>query len=206
MTAALIQLNWQEWIDRIPLPEPYRRWALYALAVLVAYVILRRVVGGMMRAVRRSRPPTIHPKLQKYNVDHAELDRKRRELAAGVVATSTGNRLAGFRMVRQVEAVFVEGYRTPEDAILALKAAAVERGANAILNVRTDRSVAGRCTASGDAVVVAPLVAKMPERRPQQGPRPTAPPASQSPPGPPPPPPLSESSPPPPPPPPPANA
>src|SRR5690606_5665105 len=73
-----------------------------------------------------------------------------------------------FRLVRQVEAVFVEGYRTPEDAIVALKAAAVERGANAILNVHTDRTTAGRCTASGDAVVVAPLVAKMPERRPSE--------------------------------------
>ncbi|HOB73085.1 MAG TPA: hypothetical protein PKG54_01040 [Phycisphaerae bacterium] len=193
MIAVLMQVNWQEWIDRIPLPEPYRRWGLYALAGLIAYVILRRVAGAVLRAIRRSRPATIHPKLQKYNIDHAELDRKRRELARGVVATSTGNRLAGFRMVRQVEAVFVEGYRTPEDAILALKAAAVERGGNAILNVRTDRSVAGRCTASGDAVVVAPLVAKMPQRRPQQLVQPPSPPppppVDKNPPAPPPPPP-----------------
>jgi len=41
--------------------------------------------------------------------------------------------------------------------VIALKAAAVERGANALVNVRTDRSAVGRCTASGDAVVAAPL-------------------------------------------------
>ncbi len=159
-------VDWRSWLERIPIPEPYRRYALYALAGLAALLILQRVAGAVGRAIRRSRPPTIHPKLQKYNVDSAELDRKRRELAVKVIATSTGGRLAGFRIVRQVEAVFVEGYRTPEDAIVALKAAAVERGANAVLNVQTDRTVAGRCTASGDAVVVAPMTAKMPERRP----------------------------------------
>jgi len=94
--------------------------------------------------------------LQKYNVDHSELDRQRREQARLIVATSTTTRLAGFRIVRQVEAVFVEGYRTPEEALIALKAAAADRGANAILNVHTDRTAAGRCTASGDAIIVIP--------------------------------------------------
>lgn len=187
-------IDWKAWIERIPLPDPYRRYALYALAVLIVLVMLRRVSRVIARALARGRAPTIHPKLQKYNVDTVELDRKRRELAVSVIATSTGNRLAGFRIVRQVEAVFVEGSKTPEDAIVALKAAAVERGANAILNVRTDRTVAGRCTASGDAVVVAPMTAKMPERRPaatapSMFPPPPVPPRKSSPPPPPPPPP-----------------
>lgn len=189
-------VDWESWISKIPLPDPYKRYVVYALAALVALVILKRVLGVVSRAVRRSQPPTIHPKLQKYSVDQAEEARKQRELAVGVIATSTGNRLAGFRIVRQVEAVFVEGLKTPEDAVIALKATAVQRGANAIVNVHTDRTTAGRCTASGDAVVVAPMVAKMPQR-----PAATEPPVIQ-PPSPPPPPPRTPPPPPPPPPPP----
>jgi len=48
--------------------------------------------------------------------------------------------------------------------MLALKAAAAERGANAILNVKTDRTAAGKCSASGDAIVVAPPL--QPPKRP----------------------------------------
>ncbi|GMU24504.1 MAG: hypothetical protein AMXMBFR13_45780 [Phycisphaerae bacterium] len=172
LPPVLLQDDAPSLLDRIPLPEPYRTWAIWAFLALVALLILQRAGRGLSRAIRRRRAPMIHPKLQKYNIDHAELDRQRRELAAGIVATSTGSRLAGFRIVRQVEAVFVEGYRTPEDAVIALKAAAAERGANAILNVHTDRSVAGRCTASGDAIVVAPLVAKTPNQRPTSPPPP----------------------------------
>ena len=56
-----------------------------------------------------------------------------------------------------MEAVFVEGYRSPEEALIALKAAAADRGAIGMLNVRTERTTAGRCTASGDAIVVVPI-------------------------------------------------
>lgn len=193
-SCTLGELDWQVWLDRIPIPEPYRHYALYALAALIVLVILRRILAAVDRAVKRSQPPTIHPKLEKYSVDTAELNRKRRELAVGIIATSTHNRLAGFRIVRQVEAVFVEGFKSPEDAIVALKATAVERGANGLVNVQTDRSVAGKCTASADAVVVSPLIAKMPERRttsasPPLPPEPPPPPQRPPPPRPPPPPP-----------------
>jgi uncharacterized protein YbjQ (UPF0145 family) len=173
-SLSILAVDWQPWLDWL---KEHPRYVIYGVAGLVGLIVLRRILSGLSRALARRRPVTIHPKLAKYNVDNAELDRKRRELAAGVVATSTGNRLAGFRIVRQVEAVFVEGYRTPEEAITALKAAAVERGANAILNVQTERTAAGRCSASGDAIVVGPLVARMPERRPGgQSPPPKAPP------------------------------
>jgi uncharacterized protein YbjQ (UPF0145 family) len=174
-SCVLLEVDWQSWLGWI---REHPMYVIWGIGGLVGLVILRRILGGVGRAIRRGRPVTINPKLAKYNVDHAELDRQRRELAVGVVATTTGNRLAGFRIVRQVEAVFVEGYRTPEEAVVALKAAAVERGANAILNVQTERTTAGRCTASGDAVVVGPLVAKMPERRPGGGtpPGPSSPP------------------------------
>lgn len=143
--------------------QPYRWWILYATGGLIVLYVLQRMWLAVVRFIRRRRPPTIHPLLAKYNQDHAELDRRRREMAQGILATSTGNRLAGFKVMRQVEAVFVEGYRTPEEAVIALKAAAVERGANAILNVATSRTAAGRCTASGDAIVAATI---QPMRRP----------------------------------------
>ena len=154
----------------------YRWYLIYALAGLIGLLVLRGIWRRIWRAIRRSRPAQIHPSLQKYNVDHVELDRKRREMAAGVVATSTGSRLAGFRIVRQVEAVFVEGFRTPDEALTALKALAIERGANALLNVRTERTTAGRCSASGDAIVAAPIPPGPPEPLRPLGPRPTRPP------------------------------
>lgn len=155
-----------DWLDRIPIPPEYRAWVVGGAIILLILLVLRKLWAGIGRAIRRRRPPNIHPNLQKYNVDHAEIDRKRRELAVGILATSTGARLAGFRIARQVEAVFVEGFRSPEDAIVALKAAAVEKGANALLNVQTDRTAAGRCTASADAVVVTPIVPKGPPSPP----------------------------------------
>jgi uncharacterized protein YbjQ (UPF0145 family) len=135
-------------------PAEWRPWILWGALLLLALIILRAVVNRIGAALRRHRAPTIHPNLQKYNVDHAQLDKQRREDAAKIVATSTGGRLVGYRIVRQVEAVFVEGYRTPEEATIALKAAAAQRGANGIVNVSTDRTMAGKCSASGDAVVI----------------------------------------------------
>lgn len=138
------------------IPEAYRPWILPGLAVLVGLVILRSLWRRIARLLRRRRPSNIHPSLQKYNVDHAALDRERQTLAQRIEATSTTGQLVGFRLVRQVDAVFVEGFRSPTEAMTGLKAAAVERGANGLLNVHTERTSAGRCTASGDAVVIEP--------------------------------------------------
>jgi len=68
--------------------------------------------------------------------------------------------VAGFEVVRQIEATFVEGYRTPGEATLALKAAAARHGANAIIHLAQQRTAAGRCTAQGDAVLVRPVAGK----------------------------------------------
>jgi uncharacterized protein YbjQ (UPF0145 family) len=135
------------------LNSPYG-WLIAGTVLILILFVIHWIWRSFTRAVRRRRSPTIHPKLQKYNVDQAALQAERRELARGIIATSTGNRLAGYRVVRQVEAVFVEGLQTPEDALVALKALAVQRGANAVLNVQTQRTAAGKCSASGDAVEV----------------------------------------------------
>ncbi len=144
--------------------SPYRNLVIGGFALLIVVLIGRRIIRKVREAMRRRRPAVIHPNLQRYNQDYAELDRQRREDAAKIIATSTGNRLAGYRIVRQVEAVFVDGFRTPEDALIALKAAAAQRGANAILNVATQRTAAGKCSASGDAIVAsAPLERPIPK-------------------------------------------
>lgn len=160
----------REWLGRVPVTV----W-LWIAGVVVAVVVLRRLWNAIARQIRLRRPASIHPSLQKYSVDRAEIQRQQRELAAGIISTSTGNRLAGYRLVRQVEAVFVEGFSSPEDALIALKAAAVQRGANAILNVKTEHTAAGRCTASGDAVHVTPI---LPPNRPAGPVRPPAQPPS----------------------------
>ncbi|MBP7935706.1 MAG: hypothetical protein KA354_13750 [Phycisphaerae bacterium] len=142
-------------LERVP--EAYRAYVVPCGLAILGLLVLRVIWGRLARFLRRRRPPIINPRLAKYSVDHAELDRKRRQLARKIVATSTSARLAGFKIMRQVEAVFVEGYRAPEEAMIALKAAAAERGANGILNVGAERTAAGRCSASGDAVIVAAI-------------------------------------------------
>jgi len=138
------------------IPQEYHRWLPWIMwggITLLALLVVRNLWQRIARIIRRRRPAKIHPSLQKYSVDYDKQTKEQQKQAQAIVAASTGNRLAGFRIVRQVDAVFVEGYRTPEEAVVALKADAVQRGANAILNVTTERTSAGKCTASGDAVV-----------------------------------------------------
>jgi len=122
----------------------------YAVAVLLVLVIVQRVRA----AIRRRRPARLHPKLQKYGggdeaAQYADLD-----ASLKIIATSSTPNVAGYRITRQIEAVFVDGGRTPGDAVTALKAAAALRGANAVINLSQQRTAAGKCSAQGDAVVV----------------------------------------------------
>jgi len=126
------------------------RYVLIAGCVLLALLVIR----AWRRAHRRRRPVRIHPKLQKYAGPSPELLKQRRMQAEKIIATSSTDRIAGYEIVEQVEAVFVEGFRSPEEAIEGLKAAAALKGANALINLRYERAAAGRCSASGDAVVV----------------------------------------------------
>lgn len=135
-------------------PEAYQSFAKTALALLVGLWIVLRVWKRIRRFQRSRRPVRLHPKLEKYGIDQAEAARQRRELATEIVATSSSDRLAGYTILQQIEAVFVEGFRTPAEAVEALKAAAAAQGANAVIHVRQERTAAGKCSASGDAVRV----------------------------------------------------
>jgi len=119
------------------------------VAVLTGWRIARRV----QRWTRRRHAPRVNPALQQY-ADQADLARVRREEAAKIVATSSTGQIAGYDLVEQIEAVFVDGFRRPEEALEGLKAAAAMKGANGVINVHTERTAAGKCSARGDAVVI----------------------------------------------------
>jgi hypothetical protein len=141
------------WLEQIK-----QNWWLLAgvLAVLFALVVLQRLLGGVARLVRRRKTAPLHPKLQKYaGINDADVQAEH-EAAAGIIATSSTGAIPGYEIVRQVEVLFVEGRRSQGEAIVALKAAAVQRGANAVINLGQEHTAAGRCTARGDAVVVRP--------------------------------------------------
>lgn len=126
-----------------------------AFRLLLAVTLIVVVVWAVMR-LKRPRRPRIHPRLQKYAGEDSELAQQRRAEAAKIVATSSTATVAGYKVVRQVEAVFVEGFRRPEEALDGIKAVAAMKGANAVLNLRHERNAAGKCCASGDAVVIQP--------------------------------------------------
>ncbi len=112
------------------------------------------VVWIVLKIKASRRKPQIHPRLQQYAGPDAEFAQKRRQEAMKILATSSTQNIAGYKIVQQVEAVYVDGFRRPEEAIEGIKAVAAMKGANAIINLKHDRSAAGKCSASGDAIVV----------------------------------------------------
>lgn len=78
-------------------------------------------------------------------------------LASQIIATSSTSTIAGFRIVRQIEAVFTDGHPSPSKAVEFLKATAAEKGANAVVNLNSARPPSGNCLAHGDAVIVHPI-------------------------------------------------
>lgn len=142
-------------MDPFPWLEAHR-WTIAGVAA--AFLVLVFVLKRAGDAIRRRRPAApLHPKLSRYGgLSDADVARQREE-AAKIVATSSSDRIAGYDIVRQIETVFVEGFRTSEEALLALKAAAGRLGANAIMNLSQQRTAAGRCSAQGDSVLIQPF-------------------------------------------------
>jgi len=116
------------------------------LILVILWVILKLKTGR--------KTPRIHPRLQKYAGEDAEYVQQRRSEAEKIVATSSTSAIPGYDIVEQVEAVYVDGFRRPEEALEGIKAVGAMKGANAIINLRHERSGSGKCSASGDAVVV----------------------------------------------------
>ncbi len=153
----------------MPLMDDLLNWLIAhrpELIMVVGGLLLLVLLQRAVRSVRRSRKPVeLHPRLQAYagrSEEQIEADRRAAEM---ILATSSSNTVAGYEIIRQIEAVFVEGLRTQEEATLALKAAAGRLGANAIINLNQQRTAAGRCIAQGDAVQISPSMPLKTEKR-----------------------------------------
>jgi len=93
---------------------------------------------------------------------------QRDRLATRIIATSSTNTIAGFTIVRQIEAVFTDGHAAQSQAVQALKAEAAEMGANALINLISERPPSGKCVARGDAVIVRPIEQNAPHAEPDE--------------------------------------
>jgi hypothetical protein len=127
---------------------------LYAAGALaLVWWGVRRHRGG--RGVRRGQPSSMSKHLpDRHTQLNPKLAVEQKQLAERIVATASSGLLPGYDILRQIEAVYVDGFRHPEEALVGLKAAAAMKGANAVIHVHHERTAAGRCTASGDAVWV----------------------------------------------------
>ena len=129
-------------------------WGGGIAVVAIALAIVIWLLSRFFRMFRRRRPPGLHPKLQQYGGMDPAFMAKRHAEASRILATSSTGEITGYTIIRQVEAVFVDGFRRAEDALEGVKAAAAMKGANGVTNVRHERGNMGRWSAAGDAVVI----------------------------------------------------
>jgi len=123
-----------------------------AIFVIVLSTVVRAFRGRREAAYYARHRDELRLRRRYLDMQQEQLER----LAGRIVATSSTGQIAGFTIVRQIEAVFVDGHPTTARAVLALKALASELGANAISNLHSERLSSGKCIARGDAVLVRP--------------------------------------------------
>ncbi len=149
-----------EWYNQL---DPLVQRIVLAAAAFIALVIVLRWISG--RRWRRSvarRQAELRRQYEHVRLQQEEVKR----LAEQIWTTSSTNRIAGFAITRQLEAVFTEGKPSSLTAVEWCKALAAQKGANAIINLQTQQGPNGKWFASGDAVVVRNLVAKPPGDKP----------------------------------------
>jgi uncharacterized protein YbjQ (UPF0145 family) len=122
---------------------------LYVLAAAIVLWVFQRVA----MYVRSLRPARLNPNLARYAGADDPSVQLRRQMASRIRSTSSTDQIPGYKIIQAIDALYVEGFRTPAEALEGLKALAAEKGASAVINVRHERSSMGRCAASGDAVV-----------------------------------------------------
>jgi hypothetical protein len=152
---------------------------IMAIVIAAAVVIVLSVLGRLWRGARERasearRRSALRQQRGYLEKQQAELAR----LAGRIIATSSTASIAGFEIVRQIETIFTDGHPTPSKAVEHLKAAAAEKGANALINLNSARPPSGKCVAHGDAVIVRPVVESLP-----QAPTASLPPLPPTPPG-----------------------
>jgi hypothetical protein len=134
----------------LPLDPVVEKIVLGALALVIVAVLLH-FIGRWRDATAAARfRADLHAGFEEVRLQHEEIKR----LAEQIMATSSTGRIAGYGLVRQVEAVFSEGQKSAEAAVELVKAHAARKGANAVINLRTQQIPSGKWVAGGDAVVV----------------------------------------------------
>lgn len=134
--------------------DPLVRWAVAICAGLLVLALLARFLRRRREArYAARRRDEVRQRHGYLYMQQQELQR----LAARIVATSSQSNIAGFQIVRQIEALFTDGHPTAGGAVEVLKAMAAEKGANALINLDSQRQGNQRFSARGDAVLVAPL-------------------------------------------------
>lgn len=136
---------------------------LLAACAVVLITILARVIQGRRDALGARRLRDEMRRQQGYvALQQQEVER----MASRILATSSTASIAGFELVRQIEAVFTDGHPSQNRAVEMLKAMAAERGANAVINLASQRLASGKCVAHGDAVLVRPIELSAPPSPP----------------------------------------
>jgi hypothetical protein len=136
--------------------SPELQFAIVRVAAVV--LLLVWIVIRVRQGLRRRKPTVIHPKLKKYQPDPGvDVIAERQREAAKIVATSSTSRITGYRVERQIEAIFVDGFRRADEAVEGLKAVAAMKGANGVTNVAHTMTGGGKYCANGDAVILVPV-------------------------------------------------
>ncbi|MFQ5805138.1 MAG: hypothetical protein ACE5I3_01670 [Phycisphaerae bacterium] len=120
-------------------------------ALLIVLTLIVRLWNRRREATYYARRRVELRKQRSYlRVQQQEIER----LANRIIATSSTGSIAGFTIVRQIEALFTDGHPSPSKAVEFLKATAAQKGANAVINLGSARPPSGKCLAHGDAVIV----------------------------------------------------
>jgi len=124
------------------------------IGALIIVILLTAVARGL-RGRREAREAATRRDKLRQQQGYLYMQRQEIERLAGrILATSSTGDIAGFRIVRQIEAITTDNHVSPPQAVEALKALAAEKGGNAIINLESSRLPTGKCTASGDAVII----------------------------------------------------
>lgn len=128
-------------------------WLVAGAVGAIVLIVLGAAWGAMRRGgVARRQRAELRRARARTEAQQQELMR----LANQIVATSSTDTIVGYRVVRQIEAVFADGQPTAARAVEQVKAQAALRGGNALVNLASERAPGGGCGARGDAVVVEP--------------------------------------------------
>jgi len=144
----------QTWFDQFHQLDPLAvRVVLGVAGALLLLLILRRFASR--RSARREARlrSELRERYGAIQLQRQEIER----LAQRIIATSSTANIAGFEIVRQIEAVFADGQRSPAEAVDMLKALAARKGANALINLAGQRLPSGKCVGQADAVIVRPV-------------------------------------------------